>query len=675
MSQIETFEFGPRGFEKIREYHYGRDWPIVYVLETTGEGYVGETTNFYNRSKQHYDVPERRRLKTAHVITDETYNKSAALDIEAFLIEHIAAEGSLLLQNKNDGLRNHNYYQRAEYRTKCEIIWKELIAKRIVQKQIYEVENSDLFKYSPYKALTEEQYQFVKRLVADIENDTAKTYVVEGAPGTGKTILATYLVKYLKDQEKTKHLKIALVAPMSGLRETIKQVFKATLGLKANMVIGPNDIAKESYDLVIVDEAHRLKQRKNLGVAFAAFDRVNQKLKLPKEATQLDWVLERTKRQVLFYDSGQSVLPADIEDVDLRKRGVQTYTVTKQMRVQAGEKYIRFIDSLLNQRQTTQLEFSNYELRLFHDIAEMHSAIRQKNTEHGLCRMVAGFAWPWVTNPANGIQKQDFDIEINGYRLRWNSVTKNWVNSKNAVEEVGCIHTVQGYGMNYVGVIIGPELRYDEKHKKIIVDRHEYCDRNGHAGVSDPRELERYIINIYRTLLTRGIKGTFIYVCDENLRKKFSDVISSGASVSRKPDRKELVKSPITVDMVRIPLVGSAPCGNPLLGEENIEDYVSVPKSKLRLGVRYFIVRAQGDSMNLAGIQDGDLLLCRYGEKGETGDKVVALLEGENVTIKEYGPREDGVRLLLPKSTNNAHKPIKPGENDSVQGIVQEVLD
>ena len=264
MAQIETFEFGPQGFEDIRGYHYGRDWPVVYLLETTGEAYVGETTNFYNRSKQHYENGERRRLRRAHVITDEMYNKSATLDIESFLIEHLAAEGSLLLQNKNDGLRNHNYYQRTEYQAKCETIWKELIAKGLVKKEVYEIENSDLFKYSPYKALTEEQYLFVKQLVRDIENERATTYVVEGAPGTGKTILATYLMKYLKDHERTKHLKIALIAPMSSLRGTIQQVFRATPGLKANMVIGPNAVAKEAYDLVIVDEAHRLKKRKNL---------------------------------------------------------------------------------------------------------------------------------------------------------------------------------------------------------------------------------------------------------------------------------------------------------------------------------------------------------------------------------------------------------------------------
>ena len=340
MAYIETFDFDPKGFEKIREYHYGRDWPVVYLLETEGEAYVGETTNLYNRSRQHYENVERKKLKRAHVITDETYNKSAALDIESFLIEHLAAEGSLLLQNKNDGLRNHNYYQRAEYQSKYESIWQELIAKDIVRKKIYEIENSDLFKYSPYKALTEEQYLFVKKIVKDIENNVATTYVVEGAPGTGKTILATYLVKYLKDYENTKHLKIALIAPMSSLRETLKQVFRATSGLKANMVVGPHDVVKEPYDLVVVDEAHRLKRRKNLGVAFKAFDEVNKRLGLTKDATQLDWILSNTKRQVLFYDSKQSVLPADIDDVDFQKKGAHFYKLTKQMRIQAGEKYI-----------------------------------------------------------------------------------------------------------------------------------------------------------------------------------------------------------------------------------------------------------------------------------------------------------------------------------------------
>lgn len=167
------------------------------------------------------------------------------------------------------------------------------------------------------------------------------------------------------------------------------------------------------------------------------------------------------------------------------------------------------------------------------------------------------------------------------------------------------------------------------------------------------------------------MRGCFLYFVDKDTERYFKSRLG-GAMLA---DSFGLVKSPISVEMVRVPLVGSAPCGSPLMGEENIEEYIQVPKAKLRTGVKYFIVRAAGDSMNLAKIQDGDLLLCRFGEKGETGDRVVALLGGENVTIKEYGPRVDGVRLLLPRSTNKSHMPITPSEGDSVQGIVQDILE
>ena len=201
-------------------------------------------------------------------------------------------------------------------------------------------------------------------------------------------------------------------------------------------------------------------------------------------------------------------------------------------------------------------------------------------------------------------------------------------------------------------------------------------DSNGHKGVNDPEELKRYVINIYKTLLTRGILGTYVYIVDENFRKYFKEKLvqeKEEVVVSSHVQNVTKIVSPYVGEMIRIPLVGSAPCGDPLLGEENIEEYIEVEKSKIRAGYNYFILRANGDSMNLAGINDGDLVLCRQQLKADTGNRVVALL-GDNVTIKEYGARKDGVRLLLPKSSNKNHLPITPSEGDTVQGIVQEVL-
>ena len=113
-------------------------------------------------------------------------------------------------------------------------------------------------------------------------------------------------------------------------------------------------------------------------------------------------------------------------------------------------------------------------------------------------------------------------MDIDGLKLSWNSVTEDWVNSPKAPSEVGCIHTVQGYDLNYVGVIIGPEVSYDHMLKQLIINPKKYYDLNGKKGITNPLELEQYIRNIYRTLMTRGIKGTYVYAVDENLRAYLS---------------------------------------------------------------------------------------------------------------------------------------------------------
>ncbi len=672
MSEIKTFPFNKEDFDQIRNYKFGKNWPVVYLLEDKKEIYIGQTVNAYYRSKQHYENPERNKLKEIHIITDEEFNISAALDIESWLIQYIAADGKFILQNGNGGLKNHNYYDRVKYKTKFEIAWDDLRERGITKNTLEDLKNSDLFKYSPYKSLTEDQFFVAKQICKDIQKNEVNTFIVSGKPGTGKTILATYLFKYLKEKDETKNLNIGLVVPMSSLRTTIGKVFSKIKGLKSSMVIGPNDVVKQKYDLLIVDESHRLQRRKGI-MGYGAFDNVNRQLGLNNEGNQLDWIMKSSKHQVFFYDENQSVKPADIRPEDFRKIKAKHFEIHTQMRVEAGEEYIKFIDDVFNLKIPQQTKFPNYELRLFENIEEMVSEVKIKDKKHNLARVVAGYAWPWHTKVGSKSEK-DYDIEIDDMKLVWNSTAQDWVNSPNAINEVGCIHTVQGYDLNYVGVIIGPEFSYDIQNNKFKVDREKYFDTNGRNGITDPNELERYILNIYKTLLTRGIRGTYIYIVDENLRNYFEKVIGIETVKSSPVVITKKVVSPYTVEMVSIPLVGSAPCGGPILAEENIEEYIEVEKSKIKPGAKYFILKADGDSMNLVGINDGDLVLCRFAEKGETGDKVVALLGGENVTIKYYD-KKDGLRILLPKSTNKTHQPIIPEEGDSVQGIVQEVID
>ncbi len=296
--------------------------------------------------------------------------------------------------------------------------------------------------------------------------------------------------------------------------------------------------------------------------------------------------------------------------------------------------------------------------------------IKEKDKDHGLSRMVAGYAWPWHTKKGKG----GYDIEINGFKGVWNSVVKDWVYSKNAVNEVGCIHTIQGYGLNYAGVIVGPEFGYNPENKKFFIDKKKYFDRNGHAGITDPNELERYVINIYKTLLTRGIKGTYVYVVDGNLRNYLSQVVNKSPISIQKEITQKIIKSPYVGEMVKLPLFDSAGCGELMFADSTVQEMIDVPAEYISKGSKYFVLRTTGDSMNKAGINDGDLVLCRKNYHPEIGNKIVALI-GDDATIKEYH-RESGVVVLKPCSTNPKHLPMKFVENEemSVQAVVVRVL-
>ncbi len=516
MYEIKRFDYKKETFGKIRGYRYGENWPIVYILEDGKDAYIGETTTAYKRASQHFERPDRAKLKSMYVIADDEYNKSATLDIESSLIRYMSGDGKYLIQNANFGIQESDYYDRERYQAKFQTIWKELQRLNIVNNDLIQIQNSDLFKYSPYKALTQDQLDVVDVIMKSIRRGEKTPHLVAGEPGTGKTIVATYLVKALTLKRWSKHLEIGLVIPMTSLRKTLRRVFKNVKGLTPGMVIGPNDVVKKNYDVLIVDEAHRLQRRVNL-TNFRDFDKVSASLGLQKEtATQLDWVIRSSKYQILFYDKFQTIKPADIKYNAIDNISFIQHRLVSQMRVNGGDGYIEYVRNILDCIEQPNTKFYNYEFKLFDNIGEMISAIKQKDNDSGLSRVLAGYAWEWKTKGKNII---DFDIEIEGTKLKWNSTTEDWVNSPNAVNEVGCIHTIQGYDLNYAGVILGPEISYDKENNKIVVDKSKYLDFNGKRAISDPAELEAYIKNIYKTLLTRGINGTYVYIVDKDLRE------------------------------------------------------------------------------------------------------------------------------------------------------------
>lgn len=561
-----------------------RNWPVVYLLDSAGKSvqvpglrdvYVGETLNAEARILQHLENPDKRRLLAQfRVVLDDRYNKSACLDLESHLIRLLAGDGTYRVLNRNDGITDSNYYDRELYRESFQEVFEQLLDEGIFSRTIPEIENSDLFKLSPYKALTTDQAVAVESIVEglfdDLEKNIGELLIVQGEPGTGKTVVAIYLMKLLADIKASRpddevdadsifsdfftdghrqllaDFRVGLVVPQQSLRKSIQRVFKRTPGLSPAQVLTPFQVgvSDEPWDLLIVDEAHRLNQRANQpsGVQNRQFIDITTKLFSADDITktQLDWIRARSRHQILMVDPEQSVRPADLPPellrplVDEAKADGRHYPLVSQLRVKAGEDYIGWVRSILrpgppdpDAPPPAPRNFEGYDLRFFDDLGEMHDAIRERDAEHGLARLVAGYAWEWKSRNDPTV----YDIELDGRQLRWNTTATDWIASPTSINEVGSIHTVQGYDLNYAGVIIGNDLQWDEDTQRLIVDRDSYFDKKGKENnptlgrVYSDEDLLRYLCNVYAVLMTRGIRGTYVHVSHHRLRHRLRSLI------------------------------------------------------------------------------------------------------------------------------------------------------
>jgi DUF2075 family protein/predicted GIY-YIG superfamily endonuclease len=557
--EIERLPFTDRVVARMRDLDPRFvNWPVVYVLDDGKRVYVGETLNAAKRMEQHR--AKKGDLKVLRLVMDDRFNKSACLDLESTLIRLFSGDEKYTVINANAGLVDYEYFDRASYQRTFDRIFDELRSEGMFTRSITEIENSDLFKLSPFKALNDDQAAAVDDILdglfADMAAGRKSLSVVQGEPGTGKTIVAIYLLKLLSDivhadpedlyegdvrfseffvEAKRALLagrRVGFVVPQQSLRTSIKRVFRRTPGMHPSMVLTPFEVgaSSERWDLLIVDEAHRLTQRANQasGPLNKKFREINQHLFGDDRLglTQLDWIRAQSDHQIFLLDSAQSVRPADLPQATqaglLAEAGDRRYQLRSQMRVRAGSDYVDFVRRLLSDAPPARQDFGDYDLRLFDDVGAMRAAIRAKDQEEGLARMVAGYAWEWQS-------KKDptaYDIELDGQRMRWNSTATDWINAAGSIDEIGSIHTVQGYDLNYAGVIIGPDLRLDLSTGRVVFDRANYKDRKGQEnnptlGVTySDEDLLEFVRNIYRVLLTRGMRGTYVYVCDPALRER-----------------------------------------------------------------------------------------------------------------------------------------------------------
>lgn len=195
--EIKDYVFNDDTPKRLEENNFYIDWPVVYIINDDDEMYIGETYHSAERMKQHLKNPERRKLKELHVIESLSFTKSATLDIESSLIELCKINNKRKLQNANDGIVNHHFANKDQFRKDSKFfysLWKQLSDKDLVTGDIEKILNSDLFKYSPYKSLNAEQCTTRDYILEDIKdaltNNVNKSIFVNGSAGTGKTILA-----------------------------------------------------------------------------------------------------------------------------------------------------------------------------------------------------------------------------------------------------------------------------------------------------------------------------------------------------------------------------------------------------------------------------------------------------------------------------------------------------
>ncbi len=351
-----------------------------------------------------------------------------------------------------------------------------------------------------------------------------KVIVVKGGAGTGKSILALKVLRQALDR----NLFVRFIGPNVAFRKVIEKTLKSKIkdnGKKSMLgkcFSGSYSIwkyRKNSFDCLIVDEAHRLK---------------NSMANHYKGNNQIRDIINASRVSVFFVDKYQQIRLEDIGDPDsiieiAEDIGVRTeeYELRAQFRCAGADGFTNWILNVLQIEETANIEgweSNGFDCRLFEDPNDMYEVIKSKNKGTNVARIVAGFAWEWSN--CKEAEIDDVIIDEHQFRMPWNRRRQReyYAINPDSVNEVGCVHTVQGLEFDYVGVIIGNDLRYDPEKKEIIADIKEYKDRAGKRGLKENTEEQtRLIKNIYRILLTRGMKGCYIYCRDKNLQKYINE--------------------------------------------------------------------------------------------------------------------------------------------------------
>ncbi len=427
---------------------------------------------------------------------------------------------------------------------------------------LYEIENGkvrpsrkladavgSLFSGNEYFTLLDEQKLLYETVMKKAREGGGKeTVIISGGPGTGKSVLSfNLLYGMLKER-----FHAVLAAPNAAFRDVMKhKLFES--GMKRSSKNRDNQfvldhvlcgsggfagVPQHSYDVVIVDEAHRLKDSRAYNY---------------RGEDQIRDVIAAASLTVFFIDDAQRIRPEDIGSVSrIRETAAQLgsaveqeHVLDVQFRCSGVDGYINWLDYMLQIRDTANFDAASwydgaFSFRLCTTPWELYEDIAEKSREGYSARLLAGYAWPWTNNGNQHAEVPDVAIPEHGFAMPWNSRSARslWAVSPEGVNQVGCIHTSQGLEFDYVGVIIGRDLRYHPESMKLYADWDQYKDSAGKKGLKGkPEELLKLIKHIYRTLMSRGMKGCSVYCCDPHTAEYLKSFLPGEGTQSFRRDQ------------------------------------------------------------------------------------------------------------------------------------------
>ena len=387
-----------------------------------------------------------------------------------------------------------------------------------------------LMESKPEFVLIDEQKEIYESTLAAAKSASpAKPMVViiEGGPGTGKTVLAINLMVSLTSIGLTGKYVSKNAAPRKVYETKLAGTMTKTKF--SNMFSGSGsfvDSKQNTFDFLIVDEAHRLNEKGGL------YGNIGE--------NQVKELINASKCTVFFVDEDQRVTLKDIGSLEViegfaKDRGadIQCYTLASQFRCSGSDGYLAWLDQTLGIRETanTQLSTKEYDFRVFDSPDALHQTIIEKNSANR-ARVVAGYCWPWASKKNSSAD----DIVIGSYKRQWNLDQDGslWIIAEKSVEQVGCIHTCQGLEVDYIGVIIGPDLIV--RNGEVVTDpyKRDRHDKSihGHKALAkvNPAAAKKItdliIKNTYRTLMTRGMKGCYVYSTDQETAHYFRSLLN-----------------------------------------------------------------------------------------------------------------------------------------------------